>query len=113
MSFDNRCVHNHHKKKERFARIKCLCSTVTRGLFDGLLVITSLNVCICISLDQGIADGDYELVPYQGGADAEGSLNVVQVDPTEASASDPSPELEGKPRSMNHVLALQLLFYYA
>ena len=101
MSFDNRCVHNHHQRKERFARIRCLCSTVTRGLFNEWLVITSLNVCICISLDQGIVDGDYELVPYQGGADAEGSLNAVHVEPSEASASDPNPALEGKHRSMN------------
>ena len=69
--------------------------------FSETLVIISLNICICISLDQGIVDGDYELVPYQGGADAEGSLSVVQVDPAEASASDPNPALEGKHRSMN------------
>ena len=57
--------------------------------------------CIAFRLDQGIVDGDYELVPYQGGADAEGSLNAVHVEPAEASASDPNPALEGKHRSMN------------
>ena len=75
------------------------------------------NITECLAfasrLDQGIVDGDYELVPYQGGAGAEGSLKVVHVDPAEASASDPNPALEGKHRSMNHVLTLQLSFYYA
>ena len=73
------------------------------------------NITECFAfasrLDQGIVDGDYELVPYQGGADAEGSLNVVHVDPTEAQASEPNPELEGKPRSMTYVLTMQLWFY--
>ena len=51
-------------------------------------------------LDQGIVDGDYELVPYQGGADAEGSLNAVHAEPSEVPASDPNHALEGKHRSI-------------
>ena len=90
-----------------------MCPTVNLGLFSGE---ARYNITECFAfasrLDQGIVDGDYALVPYQGGAEAEGSLHVVHVDPTEAQASEPNPESEGKPRSMTHILTLQLLFYY-
>ncbi|CAN6275173.1 unnamed protein product [Urochloa humidicola] len=65
-----------------------------------MLDTRSCSYAHAFRVDQVLADGDYELVPAGAEEQADGELNVVQVneDPNQTSeASLANPELEGNP----------------